>query len=85
MVLARGFDDFLAVGVAALAADCITTWRCLWGGCACGRLDHGFRTDKQTGGGEHSENRQAAHSILASTYHVFRDLDVFVGGVLQCL
>ena len=36
------FDDFLAAGEAALAADLITAWKTLRGGCASSRLDHGF-------------------------------------------
>ena len=38
------FHDFLAGGEAALAADLITAWKTLRGGCASSRLDHG-RTD----------------------------------------
>ena len=33
---------FLAPGEAALAADLITAWKTLRGGCASSRLDHGF-------------------------------------------
>ncbi len=36
------FHIFLAGGEAALAADLITAWKTLRGGCASSRLDHGF-------------------------------------------
>ena len=40
------FHEFLALGEAALAADWITAWKTLQGGCASNRLHHG-----RTGGG----------------------------------
>ena len=45
----------LVLGEAELAADLISTWKPLWGGCASSRLDHvqtdghGFRNDWEPG------------------------------------
>ena len=37
-IFPRFFDDFLAAGEAALAADWIAAWKSLRGGCASSRL-----------------------------------------------
>ena len=48
------FHNFLVVGEAALAADLITAWKSLRGGCASSRPIHGFAPKKVSGASEGS-------------------------------